>query len=170
MIANPSTQPAQECVTVHRPAARIADQTGLTLLEVLIALIVFSVGLIGVAALTLQSLQNVHSSLYTSLASAAALDYEERLWLEVAGIADGNCPSGSGDFFDSFLQDWTAENDALGLPTPAISPYDPNFAWAGPQIFIQGIEISWAESRFREPANRELFRYAATAPCRRALQ
>ena len=168
MLADRKAQPPRECSSVHRPTARIDGQTGLTLLEVLIALIVLSVGLIGVAALTLQSLQNVHSSLYTSLASAAALDYEERLWLEAAGLADGFCPSGSGDFFESFLEDWTAENAALGLPTPGVAPYDPEFDWAGPQIFTTGIEISWAESRFREPANRELFRYVATAPCRRS--
>lgn len=145
---------------------------GLTLLEVLIALIVLSVGLLGVAALTLQSLQNVHSSLYTSLASAAALDYEERLWLQAAGLKHGQCPSVNGD---RFLTTWTAKNNTIGLPVPLLSADDPpSFSGTGAtpevSIFTKEIEISWAESRFGNlVADREQFRYVATAPCRRAL-
>ena len=154
---------------------------GLTLLEVLIALIVLSVGLLGVAALTLQSLQNVHSSLYTSLASAAALDYEERLWMQAAGLNHGECPSGSGhplfdgDDGDRFLNTWTAKTNTLGLPLPLLSADDPpSFSGTGAtpevSIFTKEIEISWAESRFGNlAADREQFRYIASAPCRRAL-
>ena len=157
------------------------DSRGLTLLEVLIALIVLSVGLIGVAALTLKSIQNVHSSLYTSLASAAALDYEERLWMQAAGLNHGECPSGSGhplfdgDDGDRFLNTWTAKTNTLGLPVPLLSVNGtPGFSGTGAtpevSVFMKEIEISWAESRFGNlAADREQFRYIASAPCRRAL-
>ena len=69
-----------------RDAHAVHSQRGLTLLEVLIALLVLSIGLIGAAVLTVQSLQNTHSALYTSLASAAALDLEERLWIDLGRI------------------------------------------------------------------------------------
>jgi len=159
------------------PGGRSQGARGLTLLEVLIALIVLSVGLMGVAALTLQSLQNVHSSLYTSVASAAALDYEERLWILAAGLLPGECPSNSGKpIIDKFVSDWTAGNDVLGLPEPLVSIHDAKFSGTGPnqQFFTQEIEISWVESRFsglvaeNTEQKRERFRYVTTAPCRRA--
>lgn len=57
---------------------------GFTLIEILIALLVLSVGLVGLAALQLASLQRAHSSFHTSLATAAALDFEERAWIRLA--------------------------------------------------------------------------------------
>lgn len=62
---------------------RIHYSTGLSLIEVLIALLVLSIGLVGLASLQLISLKSAHSSYYRSLASAAALDTEERLWLRM---------------------------------------------------------------------------------------
>lgn len=56
---------------------------GLSLIEVLIALLVLSIGLVGLASLQLTSLKAAHSSYYRSLASTAALDTEERLWLQM---------------------------------------------------------------------------------------
>lgn len=56
---------------------------GLSLIEVLIALLVLSIGLVGMASLQLTSLKSAHSSYYRSLASAAALDTEERMWLRM---------------------------------------------------------------------------------------
>lgn len=63
-------------VNVH-PRSR---QDGLTLIEGLIALLVLSIGLVGMGALMLTSLQNVHSSAQYSTASAIVLDLEERVW------------------------------------------------------------------------------------------
>lgn len=68
------------------PGSRFAR--GLSLIEILVALLVLSIGLAGMAALHLNSLKNVSSSYYRSLASTIALDYEERLWLEAARLAD----------------------------------------------------------------------------------
>ena len=59
-------------------------QEGLTLLEVLIALLVLAIGMAGLGALLLTALSNVHSASHFSLASAVALDFEERLWHEIA--------------------------------------------------------------------------------------
>ena len=59
-------------------------QCGFSILEVLIALAVLSIGLAGLAVMHFNSLKYVHSAYYRSLASAVALDFEERLWLELA--------------------------------------------------------------------------------------
>ena len=54
-------------------------QEGFTLLEVLIAAVVLSIGLLGVMALQANMLSYSHSAYLTSLASVKALDLEERM-------------------------------------------------------------------------------------------
>lgn len=161
---------------------------GFSLLEVLIALVVLSVGLIGIGALTVKSLQSVHSSLFTSVASAAALDFEERLWLEVGGLSEGDgCPTVG--FLGDFRADWTATANQVGLPGLAVNV-------GSPEVFARendvdrnawvrvSLSLVWREERFGvSPADSEednedtagscepgfeCFRYIASAPCRRS--
>jgi hypothetical protein len=56
---------------------------------VLVALLVLAIGLVGIASLHIAGLRNAHSSYYTSIASSAALDFEERLWLAMTDINEG---------------------------------------------------------------------------------
>ncbi len=77
---------------------RFMKQAGLTLLEVLIALLVLAIGMAGLGALLLTALSNVHSASHFSLASAVALDFEERLWYEIAqrSVDRGSTLDGNG--------------------------------------------------------------------------
>ena len=70
-------------------------QSGLTIIEVLISLAVLSIGLAGLAAMQLASLQYVHSAHYRSMASTIALDFEERLWVAISDNNLTGCPSES---------------------------------------------------------------------------
>ena len=63
------------------------SQRGFTLLEVLIAMVVLSIGLLGVMALQANMLSYSHSAYLTSLASVKALDLEERMRAN-RGVAD----------------------------------------------------------------------------------
>ena len=159
------------------PPRRQGPLAGFTLLEVLIALLVLSVGLVGVAALTIASLQNVHSGLYTSLASAAGLDYEERLWLQTASLAEGGtCPNPAGLFAGDFANDWRAQGSRLGLPDLDLRNGTPSTLGTTPPLRVR-IDLSWAEGRFdglridsdSDIPGREVFRYVASVPCRRPL-
>lgn len=91
-------------------------EQGLTLIEVLVALLVLSIGLAGMAAMHLSALKSTSSSYYRSLASTIALDYEERLWLESAVATDldtDGCPV-TEDVRDELIADWTNANPTLG--------------------------------------------------------
>jgi type IV pilus modification protein PilV len=59
-------------------------QRGMSLIEAMIALLVLTIGLVGLGALMLTSMKNVHSSAHYSVASAIILDLEELLWLEMS--------------------------------------------------------------------------------------
>ncbi len=69
-----------------------AKASGLSLIEVLVTMLVLSVGLAGIAVMHINSMRYAHSSYYTSIASSAALDFEERLWRE-AREAGSDCVS-----------------------------------------------------------------------------
>lgn len=57
-----------------------ASQRGFTLLEVLVAIVVLALGLLGLASLQMNGLQSAHSSYQRSVATLAAQDAAERLW------------------------------------------------------------------------------------------
>lgn len=60
-------------------------QRGFTLIEALIALLVLSIGLLGVAAMQLNALQSAHMGYQRSVVSLAAVDAQERVWGYLAG-------------------------------------------------------------------------------------
>jgi len=145
--------------------------TGLSLLEVLIALLVLSVGLIGVAVLTVQSLQNIHSSLYTSLASAAALDFEERLWLELGrdpesvGCPDANPVKKAVEAaWGSPIDSNGADKVFLTLPGFQIAMVPESPALIADQIHLD-LKLTWDEERFNGE-NGESFDYRIAILCR----
>lgn len=67
-------------------------QSGFTLLEVLIAVLVLSFGLLGLAGMQLKGLQSAHLSYQRTLATSAAQDAVERLWVEL-WKDPGVCPA-----------------------------------------------------------------------------
>ncbi|MGM0823669.1 MAG: type IV pilus modification PilV family protein [Pseudomonadota bacterium] len=58
----------------------MTPQRGFSLVEALIALLVLSLGLVGVAAMQLKALQSASLGYQRSVASVAAVDAQERLW------------------------------------------------------------------------------------------
>lgn len=137
---------------------------GLSLIEVLIALLILSLGLVGLAALHLNSLSGAHSSYYRSIASSVALDLEERAWVALATTASG-CP----DFVtDDFIDHWDASNaeGRPGLPGLAVN-VDLDEAAAFPQW---DVVVSWTEGRFDDvndaENDREEFVYRMSVLCR----
>ena len=63
-------------------------QSGFSLVEVMVTLLVLSIGLLGVAALQVTSLQSSSTSLHRSMAVIQANDLVERLWANVCDVAD----------------------------------------------------------------------------------
>lgn len=61
-------------------SCRTSSQGGFTLLEVLIAVVVLGLGLLGLAALQVNALQSASISYQRSIATLAAQDAAERLW------------------------------------------------------------------------------------------
>lgn len=74
---------------VTLPAIR-KSQAGFTLLEILVAIVVLSIGLLGLAGIQVVSLNNNQVAYYRSIASQQAYDMADRMRANLAGITAGN--------------------------------------------------------------------------------
>jgi type IV pilus assembly protein PilV len=146
----------------HKPIAfsrnALGRHKGLSILEVLIALAVLSIGLAGLAIMHMNSLQYIHSAYYRSLASAIALDFEERLWLELADEAVVDCPdlTTDGGAFNALIADWR-DRSVVGDDFPGfgasnlakIRNLTVEIGGASGDTFTQvPVTLTWTEGRF----------------------
>lgn len=72
------------------PPAQASAQRGFSLLEILVAIVVLSIGLLGLAGLQAVSLNNNQTAYYRSIASQQAYDMADRIRANLAGVAAGN--------------------------------------------------------------------------------
>ncbi|ERJ17890.1 Pre-pilin leader sequence protein [Salinisphaera shabanensis E1L3A] len=68
---------------------RAADQTGFTLLEALVTLVIVSIGLLGILGLQTVSIANTQSSSARSIATVAADNLADRMRVNFIGARDG---------------------------------------------------------------------------------
>jgi len=79
-------------------------QDGFTLLEVMIALLIFSIGLLGLAGMQIHGMQNTQKALVRSIAIQQAYDMSERIRANRAGIM-------AGDYDNLNISDITCAQD-----------------------------------------------------------
>lgn len=177
----------------YRGLSSVSASNGLTLIEVLIALLVLSIGLVGLASVHLLSLKAAHSSYYRSLAATAALDAEEQAWSLMADNLSSADPYGSTSTvcvnqlvsnFSSTLESsiqtaWIASADSpqAGIPGLQVTVADipstiPSFSrldtdnggtWTDRYIELP-LSLSWTETRFGGEAT-ESFDFVVRIPC-----
>jgi len=127
---------------------------GFTLIEALVALVVLSIGMLGVAAMQLKALQGAHAAYQRSIASLAAQDAQERLWAELAGKTSLECLTSAevGNALSGWLgADW---GDFLpGFSQSTISPA------SGCEFTVA---VRWEERRFGGVV--EVFEYTVRLP------
>ncbi|MCW4150601.1 prepilin-type N-terminal cleavage/methylation domain-containing protein [Halomonas sp. 18H] len=92
-------------------------QRGFSLVEALIALLVLSLGLVGVAAMQLKALQSATQGYQRSVASVAAVDAQERLWGRLAMLEPSEtCADINVDAVEqAWANHWFQNNDNTPL-------------------------------------------------------
>ncbi|GHG74021.1 hypothetical protein GCM10010919_27360 [Alishewanella longhuensis] len=130
---------------LNRHLLRIKGETGFSLLEVLIAVLIIAFGLLGMAALQLKTVQNSHSAYQRTLASIIAMDASERLWINL-----GDTPAKSVAAIQAeWLQAW---NNTLPASNTASAIEDlGSGSWR--------ISVRWQENRFAGENAVETFVY-----------
>ncbi len=126
--------------------ARSARQRGMTLIEILVAIVVLSVGLLGLAGLQLKGLQVSQGSTYRWQAAILAEDMADRIRADPAGAVAGNYSYTGGTSTATgatgqAITDWLARVAALPGGTALI--IEP--AGVSPQQLT--ITITWQDVR-----------------------
>ena len=108
------------------------SQTGFTLIEALIALVVLSIGLLGVAAMQLKALQSAHMGYQRSVVSLVAIDAQERVWAALSEL--GSCPDASAlsDIEGAWLSEWFGTilvDDGTSLASSSGCGYSVSIEW-----------------------------------------
>lgn len=129
-------------------------QSGFTLLEVMIALVVLSFGMLGLAAMQLKGLQSAHLSYQRTLATTAASDAVERLWVDLWATPT-TCPDPVG-VTDEWHDAW---GDVL-VGMEASSTIAP--ASSGSCEYT--ITVVWQDERFSSENDVSRFVYVARLP------
>lgn len=153
---------------LERSGLRIKAQCGFTLIEVLVALLVLAIGLVGIASLNINGLRNAHSSYYTTIASSVALDFEERLWIAMTDVPEG-CLDEVDDVLPIIadLQAAWGVGGAGTITIPGLEVGLEEFGLAslngGDDVWAEAqIRLTWEDSRF---GGEETFPYTARVLC-----
>ena len=131
-----------------------AKHKGFTLIEVLVALVVMSVGMLGIAALYLEGLRAGRTALYRTTAVNLAADMADRIRANrnagsaYAGNgpgADGACVNGPVDCTAEQLaeEDWFDWNNQLDAQLPEGAGGEVSIAGAAPATYT--ITVAWPE-------------------------
>lgn len=124
---------------------------GFTLIESLVALLVLSIGLLGIAALYMETLRAGRSALYRTEAVTMAADLADRMRAN-RNPANAYTGGGQNDVAIADLAEWEAEVDTLPGGASAIRFVDG--LGVEPSTYI--IRISWTETGQDEPTDYEL--------------
>jgi len=166
-----NTKPGSGTIMVKQATVK---QAGFTLIEVMIALAVLTIGLTGLAAMQLSAMQFSHSAHYRSMASTIALDFEERLWLDLADNDFDCAPEDDWEGkVDALADDWIRANleededapvkHALRIPGLTI---EPGTATTAGSVVLVPVTMSWTEARFGDrESTTETFTYNVRIQC-----
>lgn len=117
---------------------KLAVSKGFTLIEALVAVVLLAIGFLGVSAMQLKALQSSHVSFQRSIATIAAQDAADRLWVELWHHSMV-CPANDSDDLaqiESWHDTWSVHFNTLD-----VSPI------TGGECEYR-ITISWEDERF----------------------
>lgn len=133
---------------------RSRTQCGFTLIEVLVAVLVLSIGMLGLAAMQLNGLQSAHLSYQRTLATASAKDAVDRLWVKLWELPD-SCPD-PADVTGEWHEAW----EDLLVDMEAAS--DIEAASSGSCEYT--VTVVWQDTRFSSEDDPSRLVYVARLP------
>jgi type IV pilus assembly protein PilV len=99
----------------HRRLARLRAQQGILLIEALIAILIFSLGILGMVGLQASAIKQSSEAAYRSIAAFKANDLVSLMWTSDRTAATLQANFGSGGSGTPYA-DWLATVQASGLP------------------------------------------------------
>ena len=141
-------------------AARAPREAGMTLVEVLVALVVLSVGLLGIAAMQAVGLRSMQSAGSRSQATLLAYDIVDRMRANRTRATDGEYDID----FEADLEDANADVvDWKGRLAAALPAGDGSIATAGAAPTTVTITIRWLDRDENRAADAQQLQFTTTA-------
>ncbi len=140
---------------INLPSNRTSNarQHGTTLIEILVAIVVLSIGLLGLAGLQLKGIQVNQGSSYRSQAAFLAEDIADRMRADRAGVLAGAYSTPANTTFatapagaPAALVEWLARLSALPGGNVTIGPF-PFPAGSAPNSVLIPITVNWVDTR-----------------------
>lgn len=175
---------------IKKKSLRTFFQQGFSLIEVLIAMFVIAIGLLGAAGLQLQGLQQLQSSYLRSQATIIAYDMADRMRANPVALASGayndptakltaNCLTIAGctpaELAEHDFYEWTgngATSDSisnilpLGLGVVCLDSSPDDGTLANPACdnigSLYAIKVWWSDDRSEENFNNRILRFVTT--------
>lgn len=166
------SQPTRATLRHGRCPQAARRQRGMTLVEVLVTLVIISVGLLGVAALQLATVRNNYDAFVRSQAAMLAADVLDRIRVnrERVGDYEVDFSSGGGGGEDESDEDATEDEGAVGQAQRDVQQWKQTLASQLPQgdgaisydpaTRVVTITIAWGE---REAAADGLLRFVTSS-------
>lgn len=141
-------------------------QNGFTMMEVLVAILVLSIGLLGLAGLQIAGLRNNQSAYYRSVATYQAWDMADRLRANLPGVTTGNYDDVNGipadpgciaagcntaDLATYDVSSWNTENGAVLPGGSGTVCRDNDLTTAACEVggTVFAIRVTWTDDRTR---------------------
>ncbi|WP_051246164.1 type IV pilus modification protein PilV [Thioalkalivibrio sp. ALE19] len=139
----------------------VMAQAGFTLIEILVALIIISVGLLGLAGAQMLSLQSSQTSYERTIAVIQSRDLVERLWAGICDVYDDGGDLEGGDE-NTIVEQWGNDHDGT-LGDPDEDSWDPTVS-ADSEVIT--ITIEWDSRREDDDGEtvQEQFTHHARVP------
>lgn len=137
-----------------------AGQRGAMLLEVLVAILIFSFGILGIVGLQAQSIRHINDAQFRGEAVFLANSLISRMWTEDRTTLAANYGSTSGPGYVAFRD--LVQRVPAGLPGSTISGNEPlvTVTTPGPSINSSNIAVT---IRWQLPGEATPHQYQATA-------
>lgn len=145
---------------LRNPAARRPREAGMTLVEVLVALVVLSVGLLGIAAMQAVGLRSMASAGSRSQATLLAYDIVDRMRANRARAGDG-------EFDIDFEADLAEANEDVidwkGRLSAALPAGDGSIATDGADPTTVTVTVRWLDRDDNRAADAQQLQFTTTA-------
>ncbi|MEG0822393.1 MAG: type IV pilus modification protein PilV [Burkholderiaceae bacterium] len=135
---------------MNRRRHALHRQRGLSLVEILVAVVILSIGLLGLAGLQANSMRASQGSLYRAQAATLVADLAERMRTNLGDARNyqhalGAAPPAGTHVRAADLADWLARVAALPAGRGAVS--------VNPSNTLVTITVEWDDSRAGGPVN-----------------
>ncbi|HEX5355652.1 MAG TPA: hypothetical protein VFW93_05520 [Aquabacterium sp.] len=150
----------------RRPASRLAAQTGVMLLEAMVAILIFSLGVLSIIQLQAVSIKQATGAEYRSMAALLANDLISRMWAsdKTAATLQTNFGSSGASY-----NQWLATVRSSGLPNisndkgtlPTVTFTTVPATASGPASSVAQVTVFW-----QEPGDTTTHSYTAVAQLR----